>query len=59
VHLDTQEWIALGKRGIWLKLFKDRAPLISVAIELGFDFHHADPVSFSKQFEHLKIALVP
>ncbi|GAX76310.1 hypothetical protein CEUSTIGMA_g3756.t1 [Chlamydomonas eustigma] len=38
-----QEWTALGKRGIWLKLLKDQAPLIPMTVELGFDFHHADP----------------
>ena len=41
----TQAWRSQGKRGIWLKLPKERASLIPSAIQSGFDFHHADPVS--------------
>ncbi len=39
-----QTWRTQGKRGIWLRVGKERSTLIPVAVELGFDFHHADPV---------------
>ena len=38
-----QTWRAQGKRGIWLSLSKARSSLVPVAVEKGFDFHHADP----------------
>ena len=35
-------WQASARRGVWLKISNEKAALIPVAIEYGFDFHHAE-----------------
>lgn len=37
------QWREEEKRGVWLKVPSAKAHLISIAVELGFAFHHADP----------------
>ncbi|ELR25070.1 MutT domain protein-like family protein [Acanthamoeba castellanii str. Neff] len=37
------QWRDEEKRGVWLKVPSTKAHLISIAVELGFAFHHADP----------------
>ncbi|RVW96239.1 Nudix hydrolase 8 [Vitis vinifera] len=32
-----------GKRGIWLKILLEQADLVPIAIQEGFNFHHAEP----------------
>jgi ADP-ribose pyrophosphatase YjhB (NUDIX family) len=39
-----EQWKSSGKRGIWLKLSREQASLIPVAIlEHSFEFHHSHP----------------
>eukprot|EP00756_Hemistasia_phaeocysticola_P015594 Hpha_TRINITY_DN15422_c0_g2::TRINITY_DN15422_c0_g2_i1::g.176800::m.176800 len=37
------EWKTQGVRGVWLKLPQSAAALVPVAVEQGFQFHHARP----------------
>ena len=38
------QWIAAGVRGVWLKIPKERAEFVGVAVHSGkFGFHHAEP----------------
>eukprot|EP00879_Flechtneria_rotunda_P020834 GHRR01021935.1.p1 GENE.GHRR01021935.1~~GHRR01021935.1.p1 ORF type:complete len:271 (+),score=64.44 GHRR01021935.1:1047-1859(+) len=42
-HTSMQVWAAQGKRGVWLKLPRlSHSQLIPVAVEPGFEFHHAE-----------------
>lgn len=43
-----KRWVAAGKRGVWLKVPAASARLLGVAIEHGFDFHHALPGSAAR-----------
>ena len=36
------DWIASGRRGVWLKVPIEKAGLIEVAVARGFGFHHAE-----------------
>ncbi|KAK6944889.1 Pre-nudix hydrolase domain [Dillenia turbinata] len=36
-------WKAKGKRGVWLKIYLEQADLVPIAIQEGFDYHHAEP----------------
>ncbi|KAK2968227.1 hypothetical protein RJ640_027359, partial [Escallonia rubra] len=36
-------WKLKGKKGIWLKMLKEQADLVPIAIQEGFDYHHAEP----------------
>ncbi|KAH6803127.1 nudix hydrolase-like protein 8 [Perilla frutescens var. frutescens] len=35
-------WRSKGKKGIWLKLFEEQADLVPIAIQEGFEYHHAE-----------------
>ncbi|KAK4784999.1 hypothetical protein SAY86_001688 [Trapa natans] len=37
------QWKFKGKRGVWLKLLDAQAELVPIAIEAGFNYHHAEP----------------
>ncbi|KAH9503889.1 nudix (nucleoside diphosphate linked moiety X)-type motif 8 [Bulinus truncatus] len=37
------QWTSEGKRGLWVTATKEHSNLIPSLIELGFDFHHAQP----------------
>ncbi|GLJ59809.1 hypothetical protein SUGI_1523970 [Cryptomeria japonica] len=37
------QWARQGKKGVWIKVPKDQAKLVPVAIEVGFWYHHAEP----------------
>ncbi|XP_057844993.2 nudix hydrolase 2-like [Cryptomeria japonica] len=36
-------WPRQGKKGVWIKVAKEQAKLVPVAIEEGFWYHHAEP----------------
>ncbi|OMO67378.1 hypothetical protein CCACVL1_20566 [Corchorus capsularis] len=36
-------WKLKGKRGIWLKILSEQADFVPIAIQEGFEFHHAEP----------------
>ncbi|KAF8388890.1 hypothetical protein HHK36_025571 [Tetracentron sinense] len=36
-------WKLKGKRGIWLKILQEQADLVPIAIQEGFNYHHAEP----------------
>ncbi|KAL8594458.1 hypothetical protein ACOMHN_018166 [Nucella lapillus] len=37
------QWKKEGRRGLWVKVQRDRASLIPLLTQLGLDFHHAQP----------------
>eukprot|EP00897_Mesotaenium_endlicherianum_P009414 jgi/Mesen1/8500/ME000480S07863 len=36
------QWAAQGKRGVWLKVPATHAALVPIAIQAGFEYHHAE-----------------
>ncbi|XP_057968161.1 nudix hydrolase 8-like [Malania oleifera] len=36
-------WKSKGKKGIWLKILEGQADLVPIAIQEGFEYHHAEP----------------
>ncbi len=44
MQVAMQAWRESRKRGVWLKVPREKSNLIPSAISvLGFDFHHAEP----------------
>merc|ERR1719433_936854 len=43
LHRLLSEWKRNEKRGIWLRIPTAAARFVGAAVELGFDFHHANP----------------
>ncbi|XP_027065259.1 nudix hydrolase 8-like [Coffea arabica] len=43
LRASLSNWKAKGKKGIWLKLFHEQSELVPIAIQEGFDYHHAEP----------------
>ncbi|KAK9266635.1 hypothetical protein L1049_003587 [Liquidambar formosana] len=43
LHASLSNWKLKGKKGIWLKILIEQADLIPIAIQEGFDYHHAEP----------------
>lgn len=43
LHRLLSEWKRNGKRGVWLCIPTVVAHFVGAAVELGFDFHHANP----------------
>jgi hypothetical protein len=39
-----QRWREEGKRGIWLKIPAQKAQYVGIAVDCGFEFHHAEKV---------------
>ncbi|CAN1748359.1 Nudix hydrolase 8 [Linum perenne] len=39
----VSHWRIKGKKGIWLKLPLERSQLVPIAVEEGFEYHHAEP----------------
>ena len=37
-----QDWMATGRRGVWLKIPIEKAALVEVAVDRGFIYHHAE-----------------
>ena len=37
------QWVAEGKRGIWLRVPSSHASLLGAAVDEGFEFHHCQP----------------
>ncbi|GLJ57553.1 hypothetical protein SUGI_1342690 [Cryptomeria japonica] len=37
------QWARQGKKAVWIKVPKEQAKLVPVAIEVGFGYHHAEP----------------
>ncbi|GLJ57566.1 hypothetical protein SUGI_1342910, partial [Cryptomeria japonica] len=37
------QWARQGKKVVWIKVPKEQAKLVPVAIEVGFGYHHAEP----------------
>ncbi|KAJ4769908.1 Nudix hydrolase [Rhynchospora pubera] len=36
-------WKYMGKKGVWLRILKEQADLVPVALKSGFCYHHAEP----------------
>ncbi|CAN6680914.1 unnamed protein product [Malus baccata var. baccata] len=36
-------WKMKGKRGVWLKILQEQADLVPIAVQEGFNYHHAEP----------------
>ncbi|XP_050372277.1 nudix hydrolase 8-like [Argentina anserina] len=43
VQASLSKWKMKGKRGVWLKILQEQADLVPIAIQEGFNFHHAEP----------------
>ncbi|WCJ42606.1 hypothetical protein M5689_023403 [Euphorbia peplus] len=43
LRASLSHWKLEGKRGIWLKLLMEQADLIPIALQEGFEYHHAEP----------------
>ncbi|XP_050216094.1 nudix hydrolase 8-like [Mercurialis annua] len=43
LRVSMSNWKLKGKKGVWLKILLEQADLIPIAIEEGFDYHHAEP----------------
>lgn len=43
LRASMSNWELKGKRGIWLKILLEQADLVPIAIQEGFNFHHAEP----------------
>lgn len=35
-------WKAIGRRGVWLRIPKEKSQFIPAAVDMGFEFHHAE-----------------
>ncbi|KAL3532561.1 hypothetical protein ACH5RR_006082 [Cinchona calisaya] len=43
LRASLSSWKLKEKKGIWLKLFQEQSDLVPIAIQEGFDYHHAEP----------------
>ncbi|XWS69964.1 hypothetical protein CRYUN_Cryun03dG0008600 [Craigia yunnanensis] len=43
LRASLSNWKLKGKRGLWLKILSEQADLVPIAIQEGFDYHHAEP----------------
>ncbi|CAL1375920.1 unnamed protein product [Linum trigynum] len=43
LHSSLSHWKLKGKKGIWLKLPLERSQLVPIAVQEGFEYHHAEP----------------
>ncbi|KAL6221050.1 hypothetical protein ACLB2K_008802 [Fragaria x ananassa] len=43
VQASLSNWKMKGKKGVWLKILQEQADLVPIAIQEGFNFHHAEP----------------
>ncbi|XP_022754935.1 nudix hydrolase 8-like [Durio zibethinus] len=43
LRASLSNWKLKGKRGIWLKIISEQADLVPIAIQEGFEYHHAEP----------------
>ncbi|XVE54159.1 hypothetical protein DITRI_Ditri03aG0058200 [Diplodiscus trichospermus] len=43
LRASLSNWKLKRKRGIWLKILSEQADLVPIAIQEGFDYHHAEP----------------
>ncbi|GMH23777.1 hypothetical protein Nepgr_025620 [Nepenthes gracilis] len=43
LRASLSHWKLQGKRGIWLKIHLQQADLVPLAIQEGFNYHHAEP----------------
>ncbi|XP_047323460.1 nudix hydrolase 8 [Impatiens glandulifera] len=42
LHSSLSHWRTQGKEGVWLKLPVQRSELVPIAVEEGFEYHHAE-----------------
>ncbi|KAG6723488.1 nudix hydrolase 8-like [Carya illinoinensis] len=42
LRASLSNWKLKGKRGVWLKILQGQADLVPIAIQEGFDYHHAE-----------------
>ncbi|CAM8978902.1 unnamed protein product [Rhodiola kirilowii] len=42
LHASLLHWRSKGKKGVWLKLLRDRSDLVPIALKEGFEYHHAE-----------------
>ncbi|KAM7519492.1 hypothetical protein LguiB_018454 [Lonicera macranthoides] len=43
LRASLSNWKLKGKKGIWLKIPQEQAHLVPIAIQEGFNYHHAEP----------------
>ncbi|XP_059638275.1 nudix hydrolase 8-like [Cornus florida] len=43
LRASLSNWKLKGKKGVWLKILLEQADLIPIAIQEGFNYHHAEP----------------
>ncbi|XP_012076829.1 nudix hydrolase 8 isoform X1 [Jatropha curcas] len=43
LRASLSNWKLKGKKGIWLKILLEQADFIPIAIQEGFNYHHAEP----------------
>ncbi|GMQ06277.1 hypothetical protein CsSME_00050924 [Camellia sinensis var. sinensis] len=43
LRASMSNWKSKGKKGIWLKILQEQAELAPIAIQEGFNYHHAEP----------------
>lgn len=43
LNASLSHWRSMGKKGVWLKLPLERSELVPIAVEEGFEYHHAEP----------------
>ncbi|KAL5572516.1 hypothetical protein UlMin_022113 [Ulmus minor] len=42
LHASLSYWKLKGKRGVWLKILQEQAELVPIAVQEGFNYHHAE-----------------
>ncbi|GMN50664.1 hypothetical protein TIFTF001_019818 [Ficus carica] len=42
LRASLSNWKLKGKKGVWLKILQEQADLVPIAIQEGFDYHHAE-----------------
>ncbi|CAL5442918.1 unnamed protein product [Camellia sinensis] len=43
LRASMSNWKSKGKKGIWLRILQEQAELAPIAIQEGFNYHHAEP----------------
>ncbi|KAI4379378.1 hypothetical protein MLD38_005687 [Melastoma candidum] len=43
LRASLSDWKSKGKKGVWLKILEEQAELVPIAIQEGFNYHHAEP----------------
>ncbi|KAA8534903.1 hypothetical protein F0562_029881 [Nyssa sinensis] len=43
LQASLSNWKLKGKKGVWMKILLEQAELVPIAIQEGFNYHHAEP----------------